>query len=137
MARFGASVEPLMPVDYAIGVGTFVPNNATIFTRKRPNLMFQMMKEKGIKHTTSECTLRGFTCAQANVDPKVATPAEIARMRRSRWDTRWTASLEAWRSKRRSSAGLQETTYVGSAFRRTSKVRLKPDTTYYGHIKLR
>jgi hypothetical protein len=27
---FGASVEPLMPVDYAIGVGTFVPNNATI-----------------------------------------------------------------------------------------------------------
>ena len=28
---FGASVEPLMPVDYAIGVGTFVPNNAIIF----------------------------------------------------------------------------------------------------------
>ena len=27
---FGASVEPLMPVDYAIGVGTFVPNNAVI-----------------------------------------------------------------------------------------------------------
>src|SRR5262249_40977416 len=25
---FGASVEPLMPIDYAIGVGTFVPNNA-------------------------------------------------------------------------------------------------------------
>jgi hypothetical protein len=24
---------------------------------------------------------RGFTCAQANVDPKVATPEEIARMR--------------------------------------------------------
>jgi hypothetical protein len=39
------------------------------------------MKDKGITHTTSECTLRGFTCAQANVDPKVATPAEIARMR--------------------------------------------------------
>ena len=37
-----------------------------------------MMKERGITHTTSECTLRGFTCAQANVDPKVATPAEIA-----------------------------------------------------------
>jgi len=31
--------------------------------------------------TTSECTLCGFTCAEANVDPKVATPAEIARMR--------------------------------------------------------
>src|SRR6185295_10654350 len=27
---FGSSVEPLMPVDYAIGVGTFVPNNAVI-----------------------------------------------------------------------------------------------------------
>jgi hypothetical protein len=43
--------------------------------------MARLMKEKGIKHTTSECTLRGFTCAQANVDPKVATPAEIGRMR--------------------------------------------------------
>jgi len=39
------------------------------------------MKERGITHTTSECTLRGFTCAQARVDPKVASPAEIIRMR--------------------------------------------------------
>ena len=30
---------------------------------------------------TSECTLRGFTCSQVNVDPKFATPAEIAKMR--------------------------------------------------------
>jgi hypothetical protein len=79
---FGASVEPLMPVDYAIGVGTFVPNNATIFHEKATELMLRLMKEKGITHTTSECTLRGFTCAQANVDPKVATPAEIAKMRK-------------------------------------------------------
>jgi ankyrin repeat protein len=79
---FGASVEPLMPVDYAIGVGTFVPNNATIFHEEATNLMMKMMKERGIVHTTSECTLRGFTCAQANVDPKVATPAEIAKMRK-------------------------------------------------------
>jgi hypothetical protein len=43
--------------------------------------MMKMMQERGIKHTTSECTLRGFTCAQANVDPKVATPAEIQRIR--------------------------------------------------------
>jgi uncharacterized protein len=78
---FGASVEPLMPVDYAIGVGTFVPNNATIFHKEATELMTRLMKEKGITHTTSECTLRGFTCAQANVDPKVATPAEIAKMR--------------------------------------------------------
>jgi ankyrin repeat protein len=79
---FGASVEPLMPVDYAIGVGTFVPNNATIFHEKATELMLRLMKERGIAHTTSECTLRGFTCAQANVDPKVATPSEIARMRK-------------------------------------------------------
>jgi hypothetical protein len=39
------------------------------------------MKERGIRHTTSECTLRGFTCSQAKVDPKVATPAEIMRAR--------------------------------------------------------
>jgi ankyrin repeat protein len=78
---FGASVEPLMPVDYAIGVGTFVPNNATIIHEEATALMTRLMKEKGITHTTSECTLRGFTCAQADVDPKVATPAEIAKMR--------------------------------------------------------
>jgi ankyrin len=78
---FGASVEPLMPVDYAIGVGTFVPNNAIILHEEATALMARLMKEKGIKHTTSECTLRGFTCAQANVDPKVATPAEIAKIR--------------------------------------------------------
>ena len=78
---FGASVEPLMPVDYAIGVGTFVPNNAVIIHEEAVALMMRLMNEKGIAHTTSECTLRGFTCAQADVDPKVATPAEIARMR--------------------------------------------------------
>jgi len=78
---FGASVEPLMPIDYAIGVGTFVPNNAVIIHQDAVDLMARLMKERGITHTTSECTLRGFTCAQANVDPKVATPAEIAKMR--------------------------------------------------------
>ena len=78
---FGASVEPLMPVDYAIGVGTFVPNNAIIIHDDAVALMMKLMQERGIKHTTSECTLRGFTCAQANVDPKVATPAEIQRIR--------------------------------------------------------
>ena len=40
------------------------------------------MKQRGIKHTTSECTLRGFTCSIANVDPKTATArkAEIAKI---------------------------------------------------------
>ena len=70
-----------MPIDYAIGVGTFVPNNAVIIHEDAVALMAKVMKERGIAHTTSECTLRGFTCSQAKVDPKVATPAEIAQMR--------------------------------------------------------
>jgi len=78
---FGASVEPLMPIDYAIGVGTFVPNNAVIMHDEAVALMTKLMQERGIKHTTSECTLRGFTCATVDVDPKIATPAEIAKMR--------------------------------------------------------
>jgi len=79
---FGASVEPLMPVDYAIGVGTFVPNNAVVIHEDAVALMQKLMKERGIVHTTSECTLRGFTCATVNVDPKVATPSEIRAMRK-------------------------------------------------------
>jgi len=80
--QFGSSNEPLMPVDYAIGVGTFVPNNAVIIHEDAVALMAGLMKARGIAHTTSECTLRGFTCSQARVDPKVATPAEIMRARR-------------------------------------------------------
>ena len=70
-----------MPIDYAIGVGTFVPNNAVIIHEDAVALMAGAMKTRGIAHTTSECTLRGFTCSQARVDPKVATPAEIMRAR--------------------------------------------------------
>ena len=80
--QFGSSNEPLMPVDYAIGVGTFVPNNAVIIHEEAVALMAKYMKERGIVHTTSECTLRGFSCSQAKVDPKVATPAEIMRARK-------------------------------------------------------
>ena len=79
---FMSSVEPLMPVDYAIGVGTFLPNNSVEYHQETSELMLRLMKEKGIKHTTSECTLRGFTCSIVNVDPKTATPAEIIKMRR-------------------------------------------------------
>jgi ankyrin repeat protein len=79
---FMASVEPLMPVDYAIGVGTFLPNNSVEYHQETSELMLKLMKERGIKHTTSECTLRGFTCSIANVDPKTATPAEIAKARK-------------------------------------------------------
>jgi hypothetical protein len=80
--QFGSSVEPLMPIDYAIGVGTFVPNNAVIIHEDAVALMARVMKERRITHTTSECTLRGFTCAQAQVDPKVASPSEIMRARK-------------------------------------------------------
>ena len=79
---FGSSIEPLMPIDYAIGVGTFRPNNAIVFNEDAVKVMTQAMQEKGIKHTTSECTLRGFTCSTANVDPKTATPAQIALIRK-------------------------------------------------------
>jgi ankyrin len=79
---FGSSIEPLMPLDYAIGIGTFRPNNAIVFNEDAVKLMTRVMKERGIKHTTSECTLRGFTCSIANVDPKTATPAQIQVIRR-------------------------------------------------------
>jgi len=38
-------------------------------------------QERGLEHTTSKCTLRGFTGAQATIRRKVASPAEIRRMR--------------------------------------------------------
>jgi hypothetical protein len=79
---FMSSVEPLMPIDYAIGVGTFLPNNSVEFHAEATELMVKLMKDKGIKHTTSECTLRGFTCSTANVDPKTATPSQIALARK-------------------------------------------------------
>jgi ankyrin repeat protein len=79
---FGSSNEPLMPIDYAIGVGTFVPNNAVIIHQDAVDLMAKYMKERSIVHTTSECTLRGFSCSQVQVDPKVATPVEIVRARK-------------------------------------------------------
>jgi hypothetical protein len=79
---FGSSVEPLMAIDYAIGVGTFIPNNAVFIHQEAVDLMSRVMKEKGIKHNTSESTWSGFNCSIANVDPKTATPAEIARARK-------------------------------------------------------
>ena len=80
---FGSSIEPLMPLDYAIGIGTFRPNNAIVFNEDAVNLMTRIMQERGIKHTTSECTLRGFTCSIVNVDPNTATPAQIQLIRKT------------------------------------------------------
>ena len=76
---FGGSIEPLMPIDYAIGVGTFRPNNAIVMMEEAAALMTRMMEERGIVHTTSECTLRAFTCG--DVDPMAASPVEIERLR--------------------------------------------------------
>jgi hypothetical protein len=74
----GQSLEPLMPIDYAIGVTTFQPN-AIVNRPEAEALMRKMMAERGIKHTTSECTLRGFTCG--DIDPKTASPAQVAILR--------------------------------------------------------
>jgi ankyrin repeat protein len=76
---FGGSIEPLMAIDYAIGVGTFRPNNAIIHMAEATALLTRLMAERGIVHTTSECTLRAFSCG--DVDPQGATPADIAKVR--------------------------------------------------------
>jgi ankyrin repeat protein len=73
---FGGSIEPLMPVDYAIGVGSFRPNNAILHMAETTELLTRLMAERGIVHTTSECTLRAFSCG--SVDPQGATPSDIA-----------------------------------------------------------
>ena len=76
---FGGSIEPLMAIDYAIGVGTFRPNNAIIHMAEATALLTRLMQERGIAHTTSECTLRAFSCG--DVDPQGSTPAQIAQTR--------------------------------------------------------
>jgi hypothetical protein len=78
---FGASIEPLMPIDYAIGIGTFRPNNAIVFNEPAFLLMRRLMDENGIAHTTSECTLRGFTCSAADMDPRDVNPLGIEKAR--------------------------------------------------------
>lgn len=75
---FGASIEPLMPIDYAIGVGTFRPNNAIVLNQEAVDLMQREMDARGIEHVTSECTLRGFTCSYIDMDPRAVTPQRIA-----------------------------------------------------------
>lgn len=65
-----------MPIDYAIGVGSFRPNNAILHMAEATKLMTQMMAERGIVHTTSECTLRAFSCG--SVDPQGASASDIA-----------------------------------------------------------
>jgi len=78
---FGASIEPLMPIDYAIGIGTFRPNNAVVFNEPAYLLMKRMMEERSIPHVTSECTLRGFTCSAADMDPRDVSPLGIEKAR--------------------------------------------------------
>ena len=43
--------------------------------------MQREMNARGIRHTTSECTLRGFTCSYVDMDPRAVTPKRIAEAR--------------------------------------------------------
>jgi len=70
----------LLPTDN-VSSGFDPHHRAVIIHHDVLQLLTEEMNKRGIKHTTSECTLRGFTCSLANVDPKTATPAEIARIR--------------------------------------------------------
>ena len=76
---FGGSIEPLMAIDYAIGVGSFRPNNAVLHMAEATELLTRLMAEQGIVHPTSECTLRAFSCG--DVDPQGSSPADIAKTR--------------------------------------------------------
>jgi hypothetical protein len=56
-----------------LSIGTLTAGIAQSLNNSR------LMEERGIAHTTSECTLRAFTCG--DVDPMAATPAEIEKLR--------------------------------------------------------
>jgi ankyrin repeat protein len=55
------SKEPLIPLDYAIGVRLFTAASP-VHQPETQALLEKLMAERGIVHTTSECTLKGFTC---------------------------------------------------------------------------
>ena len=55
------SVEALIPLDYAIGVRLFTAASP-VHQPETQALLEKLMAERGIAHTTSECTLKGFTC---------------------------------------------------------------------------
>jgi len=55
------SIEPLIPLDYAIGVRLFTAASP-VHQPETQALLEKLMAERGIVHTTSECTLKGFTC---------------------------------------------------------------------------
>jgi len=55
------STEPLIPLDYAIGIRLFTAASP-VHQPETEALLEKLMAERGIVHTTSECTLKGFTC---------------------------------------------------------------------------
>jgi ankyrin repeat protein len=59
------SSEPLIPLDYAIGVRLFTAASP-VNQPETEALIRKLMAERGIEHTTSECTLKGFTCGDKN-----------------------------------------------------------------------
>ena len=73
------STEPLIPLDYAIGVrfnaNSVVPQPQTeTYVRK-------LMAERGIAHTTSECTLRGFTCGTIDAKQIAKDPTLVEKLK--------------------------------------------------------
>jgi len=59
------SSEPLIPLDYAIGVRLFTAASP-VNQPETEAFIRKLMAERGIEHTTSECTLKGFTCGDKN-----------------------------------------------------------------------
>ena len=57
------SDEPLIPLDYAIGVRLFTAASP-VHQPETEALIRKLMAERGIEHTTTECTLKGFTCGE-------------------------------------------------------------------------
>jgi len=66
-----------MPIDYAIGVRV---NGQSAWPQPQTEaFMRKLMADRGVKHTTSECTLRGFTCGDA--DPNKLDAKKIEEIR--------------------------------------------------------
>ena len=68
------SAEALIPLDYAIGVRLFTAASP-VHQPETQALLEKLMAERGIVHTTSECTLKGFTCGDKS--PKRRTDPEV------------------------------------------------------------
>ena len=103
---FGASVEPLMPVDYAIGVGTFVPNNAVIIHEEAVDA--DVAAHEGARHHAHDVRVH-VARLHLRAGQRRSESRHAGRDRqdagRSRPATRFKASPEALKSRNRNSPG--------------------------------